>query len=118
MVTDAEGSFATTQEVPHWAEVNGPHYFFASFADERPLAFSGAFHVTPSSGVARISGTIGERVGGCVDLRTPGDVLYHLVGDLGDAQPGARVSVTGTIAAAAACGGSGVTLAVTAITVR
>src|SRR5687767_7951583 len=108
VITDKDGAFTTTQEVPEWAELNGAHYFFASFADERPLAFSYAFHVTPRSGVARVQGTIGSQVEGCVDLKTPGDVLYHLTGDVGALKAGDRVSVTGTIADQAVCGGAGV----------
>ena len=115
---DTQGNFTTTQEVPAWAEINGAHYFFVSFADERPVAFSHAFHVTPNSGIARVNGTIGERVDGCVDLRTPGDVLYHLTGNLGDLQPGDRVTVGGTIAESPACGGNGVVIAVTGVAKR
>jgi hypothetical protein len=116
--TDAQGSFSTTQEVPAWAELNGAHYFFASFADERPLAFSHAFHVTTRSGTARVSGTIAQRGEGCVDLKTPGDVLYHLLGDVDELQPGDRVTVMGTIADAAACGGTGVSIQVSEVTDR
>jgi hypothetical protein len=116
--TDAQGAFSTTQEIPYWAEINGAHYFFVSFADERPIAFSHAFHVTPNSGIARVSGTIGERVDGCVDLKTSGDVLYHLTGELGDLVAGDRVTLTGAILDAAACGGNGVAIAVNAIAKR
>jgi hypothetical protein len=116
--TDASGSFATTQEVPPWAELNGAHYFFASFADERPLAFSHAFHVTPRSGVARVTGTIAQQANGCVDLKTPGDVLYHLLGGVDQLKPGDRVTVVGAIADAAACGGTGVAIQVTEVTGR
>jgi hypothetical protein len=118
VVTDKDGSFSTTQEVPVWAELNGAHYFFASFFDERPIAFSHAFHVTPKSGVARVSGTIGSTAEGCIDLKTPGDVLYHLTGDAGTRVAGERVVVTGAIADAAVCGGAGVTIDVSAIEVR
>ena len=117
VTTDKDGSFATTQEVPRWAELNGAHYFFASRSDERPLAFSYAFHVTPTSGVARVSGTIGSSVDGCVDLKTPGDVLYHLIA-AGMRVAGERVVVTGTIADAAVCGGAGVVVDVAEIEVR
>ena len=116
--TDAQGTFATTQEIPAWAEINGAHYFFVSFADERPIAFSHAFHVTPNSGVARVSGTIGAGSDGCIDLKTAGDVLYHLTGEVGDLVAGDRVTLTGTIADAAACGGNGVAIAVSAIAKR
>ena len=117
--TDAQGSFSTTQEVPAWAEINGAHYFFVSFADERPVAFSHAFHVTPRNGTARVTGTIAQVAEGCVDLKTPGDVLYHLVGQVGELGAGDRVTVLGTIAEApAACGGTGVAIQVTEVTDR
>jgi hypothetical protein len=118
VTTDKDGSFSTTQEVPRWAELNGAHYFFASRSDERPLAFSYAFHVTPNSGVARVTGTIGSAVNGCLDQKTPGDVLYHLTGATGTRVAGERVRVTGTIADAAVCGGAGVVIDVTEIELR
>ncbi|MSR35549.1 MAG: hypothetical protein EXR95_02735 [Gemmatimonadetes bacterium] len=115
VVTDENGSFSTTQVVPPWAVVHGAHYFFASFADEIPLAFSYAFHVTSGGGAARVQGAIGSRTEGCVDLRTAGDILYHLVGEIGERKPGDRVAVIGTIADAAACGGTGIVIAATEV---
>jgi hypothetical protein len=83
--TDENGSFVTAQEVPDWAELNRVHYFFASYDDEIPVALSSAFHVTAANGVARVTGTIGERTEGCVDLRDAQDELYHLQGDVASA---------------------------------
>ena len=114
--TDDEGSFTTTEEVPPWAIVGGVHYFFTSFSDERPLALSDGFHVTTADGTARVRGKIGDQVESCVELRNSGDVLYHLVGGIGESVPGDRVTVTGTIADAAACAGPGIAIAVSDIT--
>jgi hypothetical protein len=91
------------------------HYFFASFSDERPLALSDGFHVTTADGTARVRGMIGGQAESCVELRNTGDVLYHLVGGIGERLPGDRVSVTGTIANADACAGPGIAIAVTEI---
>ena len=113
--TDDEGYFTTTQEVPPWAIVGGVHYFFASFSDERPLALSEGFHVITADGTARVRGKIGDQAESCVELRTTGDVLYHLVGGVGARLPGDRVAVTGTIADADACAGPGIAIAVTDI---
>lgn len=113
VTTDETGSFLTAQEVPEWAELNGVHYFFASFDDEIPLALSEGFHVTAPDGSARVTGTIGNRAEGCVELRDAKDVLYHLVGEVGERQPGERVAVRGTIGEPTACaGGAGIVFTV------
>ena len=112
VTTDDEGYFTTTQEVPPWAIVGGVHYLFASFSDERPLALSEGFHVTTADGTVRVRGKIGDQAEGCVELRNSGDVLYHLVGGIGERALGDRVTVTGTIADAAACAGPGIAIAV------
>jgi hypothetical protein len=112
VTTDENGSFITAQEVPEWAELNRVHYFFASFDDEIPLALSSGFHVTAENGIARVTGSIGERADGCVDLRDAKNELYHLEGDLGERKPGDRVTVVGTIADPTACGGAGIAIAV------
>ena len=116
VTTDDEGHFTTRQEVPPWAIVGGVHYFFASFSDERPLALSEGFHVTMADGTARVRGKIGGQAEHCIELRDSGDVLYHLVGGIGERVLGDRVTVTGTIADAAACAGPGISIAVTDIT--
>ena len=116
VTTDSTGSFTTVSEVPRWAVLDGVHYFFASFADEIPLAFSNGFHVTEADGTARVEGTVENADGGCVDLRNAGDVVYHLVGDVGQRKPGARIAVTGAIADPSACGGGGPVISIRQIT--
>ena len=116
VLTDDDGSFTTTEKVPPWAMLDGVHYFFGSFSDERPLAMSDGFHVTAADGGARVEGTIGSQVEGCVELRNAADVLYHLVGGIGVQSPGDRVAVRGTIADVSSCGGLGVGMAVTDVT--
>lgn len=116
VTTDSDGRFTTTEKVPPWAKVGGVHYFFASFSDERPLALSGGFHVTTADGTVQVRGTIGDQADSCIELRNTRDVLYRLVGGIGDLLPGDRVSVTGTIADADACTGSGIAIAITEIT--
>ena len=118
VATDETGTFTTAQEVPEWAEPNRVHYFFASFDDEIPLALSSGFHVTTADGTARVAGTIGERADGCVDLRDAKNELYHLTGDVGERKPGDRITVRGTIADPAACGGAGIVIAVSEFSVQ
>ncbi len=112
VVTDGDGSFATTQVVPPWAQLDGVHYFFASFSDEKPLAFSGGFHVTAANGTVRVEGTIGSDAAGCVELTDRGDVLYHVVGDIGEHLPGDRVALVGTLADPSECDGTGIAVAI------
>jgi hypothetical protein len=117
VATDADGAFATKQVVPPWAVLDGAHYFFASFSDEIPRAFSLAFHVTAADGAARVDGTVGDRADGCVDLNA-GEVLYHLTGDVGDVQKGDRILVRGTLVDTAPCGGTGIVVAATSVARR
>ena len=112
VTTDENGSFAIAQRVPDWAELDRVHYFFAALANEVPLAFSNGFHVTAPDGTATVTGWIGNRSEGCVDLRDPREELYHLVGDVGERKPDERVVVRGTIAEPTACSGAGIVIAV------
>ena len=112
VTTDENGSFAAAHRVPDWAEPDGVHYFFAALGNEVPLAFSTGFHVTAADGSATVTGWIGNRAEGCVDLRDVKEELYHLVGDVGERKPDDRVVVRGTIADATACSGTGIVIAV------
>jgi hypothetical protein len=116
VLTDSTGSFTATSQVPDWAILDGVHYFFASHSDEIPLALSAGFHVTAPDGTARVEGTIERPATGCVDLKNAGDVVYHLVGNVGNPQTGARVTVVGTITDPAVCNGIGPVIAVKEIT--
>jgi hypothetical protein len=110
--TDENGSFASTQRVPDWAELDRVHYFFAALANEIPLAFSSGFHVTAADGGATITGWIEGGTAGCVELRDVREELYHLAGDIGERKRGDRVVVRGTIAEPTACSGTGIVIAV------
>ena len=113
VIIDESGSFSTTGIVPDWAKVDGVHWFFASFADEIPIAMSGGFHVTSPDGAARVRGTLGQKNGACVDLMDNGETLYHLRGDLGELKAGDHVSVLGTVAdPSSGCGGPGILISV------
>lgn len=109
---DAKGSLRLTVEVPYWAELNRPHFFFFAFADQRPRGFSPPFHVTAADGTARVTGTISAEGTSCLALVGPGDTLYTLQGDLGTWAPGTRVTVVGTVLEGPACGGQGLPIAV------
>jgi hypothetical protein len=112
VTTDQNGGFAIAQRVPDWAELDRVHYFFAALANEIPLAFSHGFHVTAADGTGTVTGWIGDRAEGCVDLRDVREELYHLTGDIGERKPNDRVVVRGTIAESTPCSGTGIVIAV------
>ena len=117
VVTDADGNFTTTIKVPDWALPDQVHYMFANPGNGKPRAFSDGFHVTAADGTAHVEGTLGSEVEGCVEMKNADGVLYNLVGDLPEVSPGDHVAVVGTIANAASCGGQGVAIAVTDISI-
>ena len=111
---DAEGSVRVDIEIPYWAELDRPHFFFYAFADQRPRGFSGALHVTAADGTAHVRGTIRSAGdgGSCVSLDGPGDTLYMLEGVTGSWAVGTRVSAVGTVTEEPSCSGEGVPIAV------
>jgi hypothetical protein len=101
---DEQGNFTTTVKIPDWALADQVHYFFANPGGGQPRAFSDGYHVTTPDGTLNVQGVLGADVDGCVELRNAEDVVYNLVGDIGEWIPGDEVAVTGTIAAAGGCG--------------
>ena len=112
--TDEEGAFSIPVHVPKWPDPNRIYFFFVTFADQSPRAFSEPFLVTKQDGTVRLRGRISDEAAPCVAIRGPGAELYTLEGEVGDWAPGARVIVTGTVATESACGG-GIPIAVSGI---
>lgn len=104
VVTDEQGNFTTVLKVPDWALPDQVHYLFANPGNQQPRAFSDGYHVTAADGTATIEGTLDADVGGCVELRNADNVVYNLMGDLGEWIPGDQVAVHGTIASGPTCG--------------
>ncbi len=104
VVADEQGNFTTVLKVPEWALPDQVHYLFANPGNGQPRAFSDGYHVTAVDGTAKIDGTLGADVDGCIELRNADSVVYNLMGDIGEWIPGEHVAVTGTIATGAACG--------------
>lgn len=112
--TDAEGSVRVDINIPYWAELDQPHFFFYAFADQRPRGFSAALHVTAADGTAHVRGIVRSTSGGgnCVSLSGPSETPYMLEGVTGNWAVGTQVSAVGTIAEEPSCGGEGIPLAV------
>jgi hypothetical protein len=109
--SDGEGQASIKVKVPEFSEINRVHFFFVAFDDASPRGVSPGFHVTAADGTARFTGRI-EAGEGCTALRTAFDDLYALIGDTRAFAPGTRVSVRGTIAEGAPCGGEGIPVAI------
>ena len=111
-VTDMEGNFTMIVTVPTWVEVDQMHYVLVSYGSRQPRQQSDGFHVTAPDGTARVVGDINSDGGGCVALRDSSEVLYNLVGEIGQWSLGTRVSVIGAIADGSACETQGIAIAV------
>jgi len=111
-VTDMDGNFTMIVTVPTWVEVDELHYVLVSYGRGLPRQRSDGFHVTAPDGTARVEGEIRTDSGGCVTLRNSSEVLYNLVGEMGQWPSGASVSVTGDIANGSSCEEQGIAIAV------
>jgi hypothetical protein len=111
--TDAQGMLSATVKVPYWAELNGVHLFFYAFEDQRPRGFSDPFHVTAADGTAMVTGEVNADGVSCLGLTRPpprpgGETTLYTLQGAGNWQPGARVSVVGTVSGGPSCGGQGI----------
>ena len=111
-VTDMEGNFTMIVTVPSWVEVDQMHYVLVSYGRGQPRQLSDGFHVTAPDGTARVVGDIRSDGGDCVALQDSSEVLYNLVGEIGQWAPGTFVSVTGDVADGSACEEQGISIAV------
>ena len=110
---DQDGDLSVTLPIPARARP-GVHYFFLAEQAGSSFAVSSPFLVTASDGSIRLRGQITNEGAECTTMRSVGDVLYTLVGELGSPAPDARVTVDGTIAETSTCQ-RGLTIAVTKI---
>lgn len=113
LVTSERGEMTAVVEVPDWATADRTHYFVLVDVYFRPLAVSGAFHVTEPDGTLRRRGRIAAGAGGCLTLHEAGEGRepYGLTGAVGDLAPGDEVLVEATLDEASGCG-EGATLRV------
>jgi hypothetical protein len=83
-----------------------------SYGSRQPRQQSDGFHVTAPDGTAQVVGNISSDGGGCVALRDSSEVLYNLMGEIGQWPLGTRVSVIGAITDGSACETQGITIEV------
>ncbi len=116
LVTTERGEMSTVVEVPDWATTDRTHYFVLVDVYFRPLAVSGAFHVTGSDGTLRRRGRIAEEAGGCLTLVETGEgqERYVLTGGGQDLTVGDEVLVAATLSESPGCG-EGTALQVTRV---
>jgi hypothetical protein len=115
LVTDQHGEMSAIVQVPSWATSDRTHFFVLVDVYFRPLAVSGAFHVTEPDGTLTRSGRVTDEGVGCVTLREDeSDELYSLTGETGGVRVGQSVVVEGTVADVSVCM-QGTTLLVTRV---
>ena len=115
LVTDQHGEMSEIVQVPSWATSDRTHFFVLVDVYFRPLAVSGAFHVTEPDGTLTRSGRVTDEGVGCLTLREDeSDELYSLTGETGGVQVGQSVVVEGTVADVSVCM-QGTTLLVTRV---
>ena len=116
VLTDRVGEFTETIVIPEWAESTRPHALVVQDFYFAPLALSSDFLVTEKDGTLSRIGRIQPSTGRCAILKGDDDDVYNLIGDIQGVPVGARATVYGTLADAAACGGAkGVTIKITSI---
>jgi hypothetical protein len=105
LMTDMDGTFGMSVEIPPWAQWDRVHNFLAFDLYFRPIALSAPFHVTNEEGMVRRTGRILDAPAGCLGLEDDDGVRYALRGVApGDFNPGDQVTVEGSIVLEATCG--------------
>lgn len=113
---DQDGTVSVT--VPILATARpGIHYFFLAEEDGSPFAVSNPFLVTAPDGSIRLRGRVTTEGAQCTAIRSVGDELFTLLGEIGSPAPDSRVTVEGTIAQTSICQ-QGLTIEVTRIRVE
>jgi len=105
LVTSEEGAFATSVEVPHWAQRDRVYRFILFDLYFRPIALSAPFHVTDDAGLVEREGRVEER-DGCLRLTDIDEVVYALEGPSGSlpaAGAGASVRLVGRVRGGSHC---------------
>lgn len=113
---DQDGAVSVTVPIPATTRP-GVHYFFLAEEDGSPFAVSNPFLVTAPDGRVSLRGRVTTEGAQCTAIRSVGDELFTLLGDIGSPAPGARVTVKGTIVQRSICQ-QGLTIAVTSIRVE
>jgi hypothetical protein len=113
---DQDGAVSVTVPIPATARP-GVHYFFLAEEDGSSFAVSNPFLVTAPDGSVRLRGRVTTEGAQCTAIRSGGDELFTLLGEIGSPAPDSRVTVWGTIAQTSICQ-QGLTIAVTRILVE
>ncbi|MSR35863.1 MAG: hypothetical protein EXR95_04340 [Gemmatimonadetes bacterium] len=113
--SDGEGEATLKLKIPEFAEPHKVHFFFVTYSDVQPRGVSDGFQVTSPDGMTRVSGEITAEGTSCTALRTAGDQLYYLIGNLSAWKAGQRVVLNGRVADGAPCGDEGIPIAVNEI---
>lgn len=104
LMTDMDGTFGMSVEIPTWAQWDRVHTFIAFDLYFRPIALSTPFHVTNEEGMVRRSGLIREASTGCLGLEDDDGVRYALRGVApGEFSPGDQGIVEGRIVLESSC---------------
>jgi hypothetical protein len=109
---DVYGVFTANLRVPYWGERDRVHFFFVTFGNQQPRAFSDPFLVTAPDGTVRLEGTIAAEATSCLAMDGPDDTRFALEGPLAGWAAGTKVLVVGTVTDDAACGGEGLPILV------
>ena len=97
VMADSLGNLTTEVEVPDWGLNDVVHRFILNDLYQKPVGFSGVFHVTNAAGEVRREGTIATVDGFGLVLVGVEGITYALVGDLEGLVEGSDVFVEGPV---------------------
>jgi hypothetical protein len=115
VLTSERGEFSISARIPEWATNDRSYRFIVLDFYFRPIALSALFHVTDANGVLTREGQVTNENAGCITMRDVHGDLYTLTGEVRDLRAGERVSVQGTLGAAASACRQGTTIRVSRI---
>ncbi|MEQ8330408.1 MAG: hypothetical protein RH859_08115 [Longimicrobiales bacterium] len=105
VMTDANGELSVDVVIPEWGRNDLIHRFILNDLYQKPVGFSGLFHVTDADGNVRREGTIADVAGRGLELIGVDGITYALAGDLTGFAEGAEVVVEGSVVDHCDCGG-------------
>ena len=106
VMADADGNLSVEVEIPHWAPNDAIHRFILNDLYQRPMGFSGLFHVTDAEGDVQREGRVAASGDGGLLLIGVDEVSYVLEGDVGGLVPGSEVVIDGPVVDSCECTGA------------
>lgn len=97
VMADSLGNLTTEVEIPDWGLNDVVHRFILNDLYQKPVGFSGVFHVTNAAGEVRRAGTITRIDGLGLALIGEEGITYALEGDLEALVVGSEVFVEGPV---------------------